>query len=146
MQTLGRLIDELTIVKLKVHHAAEEDAMRLLYRQAALLKQEIDQWVAGVASGRIPLEDICAPLCKTRERVPCIPEHAGMGELISDLARTNARMWDNEAERDRLVTISAITPDLLAADKREQQLNQNRSALVDLIDKRLKEMLWPSRG
>ena len=144
MQTLGRLIDELTIVELKLSHTEHEEKIRTLHRQSTALRAEIDSWVAGVFSGRIPMQDISAPLCKVRARLPRVPEEAGIGELVAELVTTNARMWDNEAERDRLVGISAINELLLNADKLEQQLNQNRSALIELIDTRLKEMLWPS--
>lgn len=132
-------------MELKLRHSAQRpnelERRQGLGKQAETLRREIDAFARDAVSGVIPADEICAPQYKLRRAVPDIDAAAGVGALVSKLAWTNAEMWANEDERDRLVRISAVHEGLLAADRKEQQLNQDRNALMDAIDASLEEIV-----
>ena len=126
METLGSLVDKLSIIKLKQYHTPFDNNERFtsLDEQEESLIEEIDEYVLKNDARVIPANKICD-----------IKVHVSgtMGGLISDLAMTNTKIWHLQED---LYNFSNL-PD----DKKDYtviniaKLNIKRTALIEEIDK-----------
>jgi hypothetical protein len=140
-ETLGMLCDKLTIVKLKEYHT--DDAVRLqsLQKQAIQLQQEIDEYVDLAISGTIPPERLTFAANKVfKKEGNEVQEVTGkIGELFSQLADVNCKLW-HEVERGYdIVNVPASEKDNLV--KMLAVLNLQRNKCIDAIDLQFLELI-----
>jgi hypothetical protein len=126
METLGSLVDKLTIIKLKQFHTPFDNTKRFesLDAQEKGLIEEIDEYVAYQSGAVIPANKVCELKVKV---------FGTLGGLISNLALTNCKVWHlqekiydfaNVPEADREGVIRDIA-----------KLNITRTTLIEEIDK-----------
>src|SRR2546425_3454030 len=94
-ETLGSLADKLTTVKLKLLHTDDDERMRSLKAQEKQLQDEINEFISAAFSGEIPLERLTFSANKVYKRDGnVVPDFRGtVGQLFSQLAETNTRLW-----------------------------------------------------
>lgn len=144
-ETLGSLVDKLTIKDLREYHLKEKlgqektkfsasqirQKLQLLKKQKLNLLSEIESFVAAAARGKIVLRDEKIKLYNPLESIGKIPKCNNLGEAISFLAQKNNQLWHLEDEARRkdkgLAYVGSI--------KRKIDLaNQQRNDLIDKID------------
>ncbi len=149
-ETLGSLLDKLTIVKLKQWHCEErglrEDKARLesLGKQEEQLQREISEFIGAAVAGDIPIERLTFAANKVFKQEGNRVEEVGgsIGQVFSQLADVNCRLWheqekvyDFEAvavdEKDRVVKALAV-------------LNLERNKCIDAIDRDLQNRVRAS--
>ena len=134
-ETLGSLLDKLTIVKLKQWHSEDPAAQESLARQEKQLQAEITEFMSGAISGQIPLERLTFAANKVyKKEGNTVAEVSGtVGEVFSQLSEVNCKLWHEQekvyeferveaAEKDRVVKALAV-------------LNLQRNKCIDAIDK-----------
>ncbi len=134
-ETLGSLLDKLTIVKLKQYHSDEAEKLASLGRQEKQLQDEITEFIAGAVDGRIPLERLTFAANKVYKKEGNTVADVGgtIGEVFSRLSEVNCKLWHEQekgyeferveaAEKDRVVKALAV-------------LNLERNKCIDAIDK-----------
>lgn len=98
MQTLGQLIDQLTIVTLKHVHADSDDKKQSTSAQMKTLSSEISGYLRAVLEGDIEITSF--PQNKVYKRVTEVveppDEEMGFGRLVAGLVESNVRMWNNQ--------------------------------------------------
>jgi len=134
METPGELYDKLSILKIRESRHPDPEARVNIQRQIEVQELELRLLKASVKGGLWPVEMLRMPKFKLRARKAVQPSALSLDHLASALAVTNEAMWNNEDVRDRLVTEGAGDAILIEADRKEQQLNQNRNALIDAIN------------
>lgn len=96
METLGSLLDKLTIIKLKEYHTSDAKQLSSLGSQGDLLKLEIDSFIAAAAAGTLPKTQLTFQANKV---VNGAGDTSGdiyfpdISRTFSDLAETNCRLW-----------------------------------------------------
>ncbi len=133
-ETLGSLCDKLTIVKLKQWHAEDPIVQDSLARQQQQLQEEIEEFVHGALSGRIPPERLTFAANKVYARagneVPAVT--GGIGEVFARLADTNCKLWH---EQERVYEFEKVPPEEKDTTvKRLAVLNLERTRCVDQLD------------
>lgn len=144
-ETLGSLIDKLTIKDLREYHLKEmlktkskkfscaeiEEKVRLLEKQKKNLILEIEGFIAAAIRGRVKLREEKLKLYNPKETIGRIPALDTLGEAMSCLAQKNLELWHLEDEaRRKDVSLSYI-------GKIKGQIdfaNQQRNDLIDKID------------
>ena len=134
-ETLGSLLDQLTIVKLKQWHSEDPAAQESLGRQEKQLQDEVSEFISGAISGEIPLERLTFAANKVyKKEGNTVAEVSGsVGEVFSRLSEVNCKLWHEQekvyeferveaAEKDRVVKALAV-------------LNLERNKCIDAIDK-----------
>jgi hypothetical protein len=125
METLGSLIDKLTIVKLKQFHT-EFNNVRFssLELQEESLINEIDEYVLENDARVIPANKVCDIKVKV---------FGTIGGLISSLAITNCKIWHLQ---EKIYDFESVKPDAKdAVIGSIARLNIKRTALIEEIDK-----------
>ena len=94
-ETLGSLADKLTTVKLKLWHSDDSERTQSLKAQEKQLQDEINDFISAALSGDIPVERLTFSSNKVYKKDGnVVPDSCGtMGELFSQLAETNTRLW-----------------------------------------------------
>lgn len=134
-ETLGSLLDKLTIVKLKQWHSEDSLAQESLSRQEKQLQNEISEFIGGAINGEIPLERLTFAANKVyKKEGNKVAEVSGsVGEVFSQLAEVNCKLWHEQEkvyefervapeEKDRVVKALAV-------------LNLERNKCIDALDK-----------
>ena len=83
-ETLGSLCDKLTIVKLKEWHTEDPERRASLETQERQLREEIDDFVHGVAGGAVPLDRLVFAANKVYKRE---------GNTVAAVAGTNGEVF-----------------------------------------------------
>ena len=149
-ETLGSLIDKLSIKSLRYWHLDEsiqkEDSsgpktkelkakLDLVDSQRKDLRNEIDAFLAAALAGDVKICDEKVKLYYNTN-VSSFGNVNKLGEAVSELAVRNNRMWhlEDEVRREDL-------PDseIVKLKRRIDQTNQERCDLVDKVDEILKK-------
>lgn len=140
-ETLGMLCDKLTIVKLKQYHTEDTERLNSLNKQAALLEEEIDSFVADVLNGNIPPERITFAANKVfKKENNIVPDVTGnIGEIFSRLTDVNCRLWHEVEKGYDIENVPVLEKDNLV--KQLAVLNLERNKCIDAIDLALFEMI-----
>ncbi len=134
-ETLGTLVDKLSIVKLKQFHTEDTDRLASLANQEAQLTSEIDEFVAAAIDGRIPLDRLTFASNKvykkegneTREITGTI------AEVIASLLDVNAKVW---RVQESVYDFESVPPDEKDGVIRQLAiLNLERNHAIDALDK-----------
>ncbi len=135
-ETLGSLLDKLTIVKLKQWHSEDPHAQTSLSRQEEQLQQEVSEFIAGAMTGAIPFDRLTFAANKVyKKEGNAVSEVSGsVGQVFSQLAEVNCKLWH---EQEKVYDFSAV-----AADQKDlvvkglAVLNLERNKCIDAIDKK----------
>ncbi|HOW43024.1 MAG TPA: DUF4254 domain-containing protein [Candidatus Omnitrophota bacterium] len=155
-ETLGSLIDKMTIKDLREYHLQESlrlktnkfpaaDTRRmiaLVQRQKKRMLREIETFILAAAAGRVALRDEKLKMYNAAADMNRIPQLATVAEAISCLAQKNTELWHLEDQaRRKDVTLAFIG----SIKKKIDLANQQRNDLIDRIDALLEETLSKRR-
>ena len=138
-ETLGSLCDKLTIVKLKEWHTEDPDRRTSLESQERQLREEIDGFVRGAASGSIPIDRLVFAANKVykREGNAVAPVAGTIGEVFSQLAWVNCQLWH---EQEKVYDFGSVPADQKdAVVKQLALLNLQRNECIDRIDRAFRD-------
>ncbi len=140
-ETLGSLLDKLTIVKLKQWHSEDQDRLASLGKQEKQLQDEVAEFIAHAVQGIIPVERLTFAANKVfKKEGNNVNEVVGnLGEVFSQLANVNCKLWHEQEkvyefekvpaeEKDKVVKLLAI-------------LNLERNKCIDSIDKNFQDQV-----
>ena len=133
-ETLGSLADKLTTVKLKLWHAEDGERLQSLKQQENQLQDEIDEFVAAALSGEIPIERLTFSANKVYKKDGnVVPDSRGtLGQLFSQLAETNTRLWHVQEKVYEFEDIPADQKDEVI--KQLAIVNLERNQCIDKLD------------
>ncbi len=143
METLGSLIDKLTIKNIRLFHLKrkkEKKKTSIVKRQIRLLQDEIEGFLSLAIMGKIPLTDEKFKLYNVGLKRKKFKSH--FGELINNLSHTNIKLWYLEDE----VRKKDVPDKYIVRIKRQiDYYNQIRNDLIDSIDRLLKKRCSQAR-
>lgn len=133
MDTLGSLIDRLIVGRLKAEHSSG-DAAIAARAMCLRVRGEVDKFLADVASGRVPPDEMAAPECKVY-RSPEGPRadrpDDTVGSLTEEMAALHGEVWHLE---EKAHDVSLGEHERFAAMEKICVLNVRRHEIKDRID------------
>lgn len=140
-ETLGMLCDKLTIVKLKQYHSEDQARLQSLDKQATQLQEEIDEYIADAASGRIAPERMVFAANKVfkKEGNEVTAVDGNFGEVFYQLADVNCRLWHEQEKVYEFETVPADEKDIVV--KQLAILNLQRNECIDSINQRFAQLI-----
>ena len=151
-ETLGSLIDKLSIKNLRYWHLDEDvqakDAsdpqkeeltakMKLVDRQRKELLEEIDGFLEAAFAGKVRIRDEKVKLYKNLNVVPS-EDLNHLGETVSKLAMSNIKLWHLEDEVRREDLPDA---DIVKIKRTIDTNNQERNNFMDKVDEILENFV-----
>ena len=151
-ETLGSLIDKLSIKNLRYWHLDENaqargasdpqkeeliGKMELVDRQRKELLQEIDVFLDAAFAGKVRIRDEKVKLYKNLN-VTSSEDLNNLGETVSKLAMSNIKLWhfEDEVRRDDLPDAAIVK-----TKRRIDAANQERNDLMDKVDEILENVV-----
>jgi hypothetical protein len=133
-ETLGTLADKLTTVKLKLWHTEDAERIASLKAQEQQLEAEINEFVAAAMAGEIPIERLTFAANKVyKKEGNAIADFSGsIGELFSQLAETNCKLWHVQEKVYEFEQIPAAQKD--GVIKELAVVNLERNQCIDRLD------------
>ena len=149
-ETLGSLVDKLSIKNLRYWHIdesiAKEDSsspqtqelkvkLKLVDNQRNDLLNEIDAFLAAALTGDVKVCDEKVKLYRNTN-VSSVENIKKLGEAVSELAMSNTRIWhlEDEVRREDL-----LDSEVVKLKRSIDQNNQERCNLVDKVDEILQQ-------
>jgi hypothetical protein len=145
-ETLGSMVDKLTIKEIRGFHLREmldnkdnkfpaeqiKEKLKILESQKKDLIDEIDGFVVLASKGQIRVTDEKLKIYNAVKDIGNIPQEINIGQAIAGLAAKNLELWHLEDEaRRKDVELSYI-----GEVKRKIDLtNQQRNDFIDKIDR-----------
>jgi hypothetical protein len=144
-ETLGSLIDKLTIKDLREYHMREmlerqdpkftkeelTEKLELLAGQKKQMQAEIDEFVVRAMRGEIPVRDDKLKIYNKRDHMGKTGDVTGIAAAIEGLIQANTALWhlEDEARREdvELAYIGEVK-------RKIDVTNQRRNDFIDLID------------
>jgi hypothetical protein len=133
-ETLGTLADKLTTVKLKLWHTEDVERIASLKAQEKQLEAEISEFVAAAVAGEIPIERLTFAANKVyKKEGNAISDFSGsIGELFSQLAETNCKLWHVQ---EKVYEFEQIPPEQKDEVIKELAIvNLERNECIDRLD------------
>ena len=151
-ETLGSLIDKLSIKNLRYWHLDEDsqardssdpqkqelmDKMKLVDRQRKELLEEIDLFLSSALAGEVRIRDEKVKLYKNLN-VTSADDINHLGEAVSKLAMSNIKLWhlEDEVRREDLPDT-----DIVKTKRKIDTNNQERNNFMDKVDEILENFL-----
>ena len=151
-ETLGSLIDKLSIKNLRYWHLDEDsqardssdpqkqelmDKMELVDRQRKELLEEIDVFLSSALAGEVRIRDEKVKLYKNLN-VTSAENVNHLGEAVSKLAMSNIKLWhlEDEVRREGLPDI-----DIVKTKRKIDTNNQERNNFMDKVDEILENFV-----
>ena len=151
-ETLGSLIDKLSIKNLRYWHLDEDsqarDAsdpqqqeliakMELVDRQRKELLEEIDVFLSSALAGEVRIRDEKVKLYKNLN-VTSAEDVNHLGEAVSKLAMSNIKLWhlEDEVRREDLPDT-----DIVKTKRKIDTNNQERNNFMDKVDEILENFV-----
>jgi len=151
-ETLGSLIDKLSIKNLRYWHLDEDsqarDAsdpqqreliakMELVDRQRKELLEEIDVFLSSALAGEVRIRDEKVKLYKNLN-VASADDVNHLGEAVSKLAMSNIKLWhlEDEVRREDLPDT-----DIVKTKRKIDTNNQERNNFMDKVDEILENFV-----
>jgi len=155
-ETLGSLIDKLSIKNLRYWHLDEDsqardssdpqkqelmDKMELVDRQRKELLEEIDVFLSSALAGEVRIRDEKVKLYKNLN-VTSAENVNHLGEAVSKLAMSNIKLWhlEDEVRREDLPDT-----DIVKTKRKIDTNNQERNNFMDKIDEILENSVKQAR-
>ena len=151
-ETLGSLIDKLSIKNLRYWHLDEDsqardssdpqkqeliDKMDLVDRQRKELLEEIDVFLSSALAGEVRIRDEKVKLYKNLN-VTSSEDLNHLGEAVSKLAMSNIKLWHLEDEVRREDLPDA---DIVKTKRKIDTNNQERNNFMDKVDEILENFV-----
>ena len=151
-ETLGSLIDKLSIKNLRYWHLDEDsqardssdpqkqelmDKMELVDRQRKELLEEIDVFLSSALAGEVRIRDEKIKLYKNLN-VTSAEDVNHLGEAVSKLAMSNIKLWHLEDEVRREDLPDA---DTVKTKRKIDTNNQERNNFMDKVDEILENFV-----
>jgi hypothetical protein len=140
-ETLGSLVDKLTIVKLKEYHSDDSNKLASLKKQSGQLQVEINEYIADAISGRIAIERMSFDANKVfkKEGNEVAEVSGNIAEVMAQLADVNCRLWH---EQEKVYEFEAV----VAEEKNKVVknlaiLNLERNKCIDKINNLFTEII-----
>ena len=144
-ETLGSLIDKLSIKNLRYWHLDEliqqenssdlkteelKAKLTIVENQRMDLLNEIDTFLAAALAGEVKVCDEKVKLYRNTN-VSSLEKVSKLGEAVSELAMSNTRIWhlEDEVRREDL-----LDSEIVKLKRKIDQNNQERCNLVDKVD------------
>ena len=155
-ETLGSLIDKLSIKNLRYWHLDEAaqardasdlqkqelmDKMELVDRQRKELLEEIDVFLSSALAGEVRIRDEKVKLYKNLN-VTSAEDVNHLGEAVSKLAMSNIKLWHLEDEVRREDLLDA---DVVKTKRKIDTNNQERNNFMDKVDEILENFVKQAR-
>ena len=155
-ETLGSLIDKLSIKNLRYWHLDEDsqardssdpqkqelmDKMELVDRQRKELLEEIDVFLSSALAGEVRIRDEKIKLYKNLN-VTSAEDVNHLGEAVSKLAMSNIKLWHLEDEVRREDLPDA---DIVKTKRIIDTNNQERNNFMDKVDGILENFVKQAR-
>jgi hypothetical protein len=151
-ETLGSLIDKLSIKNLRYWHLDEDSQarvasdpqkqelmakMELVDRQRKELLEEIDAFLTSALAGKVRIRDEKVKLYKNLN-VTSAEDLKNLGEAVSKLAMSNIKLWhlEDEVRREDLPDI-----DVVKIKRTIDTNNQERNNFMDKVDEILENFV-----
>ena len=151
-ETLGSLIDKLSIKNLRYWHLDEDsqardssdpqkqelmDKMELVDRQRKELLEEIDVFLSSALAGEVRIRDEKVKLYKNLN-VTSTDDVNHLGEAVSKLAMSNIKLWhlEDEVRREDLPDT-----DIVKTKRKIDTNNQERNNFMDKVDEILENFV-----
>ena len=151
-ETLGSLIDKLSIKNLRYWHLDEDsqardssdpqkqelmDKMELVDRQRKELLEEIDVFLSSALAGEVRIRDEKLKLYKNLN-VTSAENVNHLGEAVSKLAMSNIKLWhlEDEVRREDLPDT-----DIVKTKRKIDTNNQERNNFMDKVDEILENFV-----
>src|ERR1044071_9168451 len=133
-ETLGTLADKLTTVKLKLWHTDDAERIASLKVQESQLEDEINEFVGAAMAGQISIERLTFAANKVyKKEGNAISDVSGsIGELFSQLAETNCKLWHVQEKVYEFEQIPATQKD--AVIRELAVINLERNHCIDRLD------------
>ena len=155
-ETLGSLVDKLSIKNLRYWHLDEDsqarDAsdpqkqelmakMELVDRQRKELLEEIDAFLSSALAGEVRIRDEKVKLYKNLN-VTSAKDVNRLGEAVSKLAISNIKLWhlEDEVRREDLPDT-----DIVKTKRKIDTNNQERNNFMDKVDEILENFVKQAR-
>lgn len=140
-ETLGSLVDKLTIKNIRLQNLRKEKRkskkkIDIVESQRRDLIDEIDQFLAQALKGKVKLRDEKVKLYKQPQAQEKISR--ALGALVDRLCQRNLQLWHLEDEARR----SDVDDAYIGRIKRKIDIaNQSRNDLIDRIDELLEKKI-----
>ena len=133
MDTIGSLVDKLSILEIRKDHTKDPESIRVLNETAERLKNEINDIMGRVLNGQISDEwTIRQPKFKNyAHQDNKIEKSEGLAKVIQNLVQANIQLWNIEdTRRDKSL------PDNVRLEAADQisVWNKKRNDAMDNID------------
>ena len=155
-ETLGSLIDKLSIKNLRYWHLDEAaqardasdlqkqelmDKMELVDRQRKELLEEIDVFLSSALAGEVRIRDEKVKLYKNLN-VTSAEDVNHLGEAVSKLAMSNIKLWhlEDEVRREDLPDAEVVK-----TKRKIDTNNQERNNFMDKVDEILENFVKQAR-
>jgi hypothetical protein len=140
-ETLGSLLDKLSIVKLKQWHSEDPTAQSSLKIQETQLQDEISDFIARAVSGEIPLSRLTFAANKVyKKEGNRVDEVSGsLGQVISRLSEVNCRLWHEQEKVYEFENVAAEEKNKVV--KNLALMNLERNKCIDAVDKGFQEQV-----
>ena len=133
-ETLGTLADKLTTVKLKLWHTDDAERIASLKVQEKQLEAEINEFVDAAIAGQIPIGRLTFAANKVyKKEGNVVSDFSGsIGELFSQLAATNCKLWHVQEKVYEFEQIPAAQKDEVIREL--AVVNLERNQCIDRLD------------
>ena len=133
-ETLGSLADKLTTVKLKLWHTEDAERIASLKLQEKQLEAEINEFVGAAIAGDLPIDRLTFAANKVyKKEGNVIANFSGtIGELFSQLAETNCKLWHVQEKVYEFEQIPPSQKDEVI--KELAVVNLERNQCIDRLD------------
>lgn len=140
-ETLGSLLDKLTIVKLKQWHSEDSQKLESLGRQETQLQLEITEYISAAAGGLIPPERLTFAANKVYKQAgnEVAPVSGSIGAVFSQLADVNCRLWHEQEKVYEFESVPAEEKDRVV--KNLALMNLERNQCIDSIDRSFQSLV-----
>ena len=132
METLGSLVDKLSIVKLKQFHTDDLNKQGNLGTQENLLIDEINNYICN------PPKNLVIPANKVYSGVKNFALQGTIGELIEKLIIINCDLWHAQEKVYDFVNVPVDKKDIVIQDI--AALNIQRNHCMEAIDKEFEKI------
>jgi hypothetical protein len=140
-ETLGTLVDKLITVRLKLWHTEDPERTRSLTTQEKQLEDEINEFVCRAIAGEISIERLTFASNKVYKKEGNVVAdfHGTVGQLMSQLAEVNCRLWHVQERVYEFEQIPVSEKDDVI--KELAIVNLERNKCIDQLDVEFRESI-----
>ncbi len=145
MDTIGSLVDKLSILEIRKDHTKDSDSIRVLNESAERLKNEINEIILKILKGEICDEwTIKQPKLKNYAHQDNNMEKSeGLAKVIQNLIVANIQLWNIEDTRRNKSLADNVR---LGAADQVSVWNKKRNDAMDNIDKEIWLLVVAKKG